>query len=175
MPETELYEILRQLKFITARPGFYIAFVCVLTFLFRLQIIFDFIRSSYDLFDKVSRRKYLKCREICEDSLASNESKNAAKAKIDSFHFKQLYGIYANEKLRAKLIKLANYSQDKKIWRHIRSSIRYLTIEKKGLLKIRSQDWLEVLLRYFFYVLAVISLFLTILCLYLLIFSKSRI
>lgn len=168
----EVLKILENLEIFTARPGFYIAFVCALTFLFRLQIIFEFISSSYDLFDKVSQRKYLKFRAICEDSLASNENKNIAKEKIDSFHFKQLHGIYANEKLRDKLIELASYSQDERIWIYIRSSIRYLTINEKGLLEIRSETWLEALWRGILYFIAAISLSLTLLCLYLLIYKN---
>jgi hypothetical protein len=169
---TELLEIFGKLEFLKEKPGFYIAFVCILAFLFRLKIIFEFVDSLYGFFDKVSQRKYLKYREMYEDSLTNNTNKNIAKTKIDSFHFEKLYGIYADEKLRVKLIELASYSQDEKIWRYIRSSRRYFEIDERGLLKIRLENLLEILWRYFLYILAATSFLFTLLCVWLLVFQN---
>ncbi|WP_319421382.1 hypothetical protein [Pleurocapsa sp. FMAR1] len=116
MSETQLLEILRQPKFITARPGFYIAFVCVLTFLFRLQIISDFISSSYDLFDKLSpkQRKCLKLEKRHNNPLTSEKIKNITKDEIDLLHLQQEVGIKADKQSCLELIELINYSRNPK-------------------------------------------------------------
>lgn len=169
----EVAEILKELEILKQRPGLFIALICVLTFLFSIKPILETLNSSSDFFSKMQYRKFLQYQEIFESSLACNENKNIAKAKIDSFHFKQLTGIDAGKELRNLLYLLVNNSQDKNIWMYIRCSIKYFKIED-GSLITREETTAEKISRYFYYLVAAVCLIPTFICIYLLIFVDLK-
>ena len=158
----DIADILQNLELLKQRPGLLVALVCIFAFLCTTKPIFDFLNSSYDFFHKIHYRKYLKYKEIYESSIANEENKSIAKAKIDSFQFKQLTKIDANKELRTRIILLANQAQDKNIWIHISSSIKYLTVEIDGdLVSILPESTCEGIWRYLNYFFASICFMLT--------------
>ncbi|MEM7760606.1 MAG: hypothetical protein AAF298_21110 [Cyanobacteria bacterium P01_A01_bin.40] len=164
-----IIEILKELEIFKQRPGLFIALSCLLVFLFSLKPVLEALNSSSDFLNKVQSRKFIKYKEIFESTLASNENKNLAKEKIDSFHFKQLTGIDVSKDFRCLLCSLANNSQDKNIWLYIRHTIKYLKLENNSLI-IRQETIAEKISHYFYYLIAIFCLILTFICIYLLIF-----
>jgi ABC-type multidrug transport system fused ATPase/permease subunit len=147
----ELFELFK------GRPGWFIAFTCVLAFLLRSKIIFEFLYSLRGFFNKVSQRKDLKFKArhadlhaIYENPQASKEIKNSAKGELEALDFEKMHGIKTSPELISPLFKLITESQNPRQTRFdIRRSISFLEKGCDDLLQFRSEKKEEKYWRYF--------------------------
>jgi magnesium-transporting ATPase (P-type) len=140
----ELFELFKE------RPGWFVAFTCVLAFLFRTKINFEFLDSLCVFLNKVSQGKRLALKAICENPLASEEIKNSAKGQLDAIEFRNIYGIKTEPQLVNPLLNLINSSRNPKQMKwDIRRSSNFLERGYDDLPEIRSEEISEKYLRYY--------------------------
>ena len=143
----------------------------IFAFLLNISSIFSFFNSSNDFFNKMRYAKYLRSKEIYTDPVTNELNRDIAKEIIDSSQFKQLTGIDIDKKSRQKLVILANQSEDKNTWTHIRNSIKYLSFDR-DLPETIPENLRQKLWRYFLNLCASVFAIVGILCAYILIFVE---
>jgi hypothetical protein len=130
--------------------------------LVKLLELFKYIIPSYDLLDKVSKRKYLEFKSIYNDPY-SEEVKNIAKGELEALQFEKLTKIKTRPELISPLSKLITESKNpEQTELDIRSSSSFIVRSSDNFLEIRPEENYEKMNRIFVSMIAYFFLFLSI-------------